>query len=108
MHADENRRGAERVDRSIDVSFTVGSGMPHPGRVENISSTGVLLVADTPILPGTFLRISFTDPVKGTLHTIGGDVVRTAPHERVGIAFVEMDAAAVAFIASLLETTPSA
>jgi len=106
MLPDQNRRGAERFERSIDVSFTVGSGMPHPGRVENISSTGVLLVADSPILPGTFLRISFTDPVKQTLHTIGGDVVRTAPDERVGIAFVEMDGAAVAFIQGLLAATP--
>jgi hypothetical protein len=99
----QNRRGAERFDLSIDVSFTVGSGMPHPGRVENISSSGILLVADTPILPGTFVRVSFTDPVKQTLHTIGGDVVRTAPDERVGISFVEMDAAALAFITQLLE-----
>jgi hypothetical protein len=106
MAPDSNRRGAERFDRLIDVSFTVGSGMPHPGRIENISSTGVLLVADSPILPGTFVRISFTDPVNGSLHTIGGDVVRTAPDERVGISFVEMDLAAIAFIERLLGSTP--
>jgi len=99
----QNRRGAERFDFAIDVSFTVGSGMPHPGRVENISSSGILLVADTPILPGTFVRVSFTDPVKQTLHTIGGDVVRSAPDERVGISFVEMDAAALEFIKHLLD-----
>jgi hypothetical protein len=105
MLSEPNRRGAGRVGVSVDVVFTIGSGPPRPGRVENISSSGILLVADTPILPGTFLRISFTDPVKWARHTIGGDVVRSEPHEKVGVCFVEMDAAAIAFIEALVDAS---
>jgi c-di-GMP-binding flagellar brake protein YcgR len=102
MSFDQERRAAERVKVQLDVTFTTGNGTPMTGRVENISRHGVLLVAPVALVAKTHVRITFSDPDSKSLHTIEGEVVRSAPAGKFGVSFVETDATALAFIRSLV------
>jgi c-di-GMP-binding flagellar brake protein YcgR len=102
MSFEPDRRAAERVKVHLDVTFTAGDGTPMTGSVENISKNGVLLVAPVALASKTHVRITFTDPESKARQTIEGEVVRSAPAGTFGVSFVETDAAALAFIRSLV------
>jgi len=102
MSFDQERRAAERVKVHLEVTFTSGDGSPMSGSVENISRHGVLLVAPVALAMKTHVRITFFDPGSKALQTIEGEVVRSAPAGKFGVSFVETDAAALAFIRSLV------
>jgi c-di-GMP-binding flagellar brake protein YcgR len=102
MSPEQERRGAERVKIHLEVTFTAGDGTAMAGTVENISKTGVLLIAPVALASKTNVRITFTDPASKALQTIEGEVVRSAPAGKFGVSFVETDATALAFIRSLV------
>jgi c-di-GMP-binding flagellar brake protein YcgR len=102
MSFDQERRAAERVKVHLDVTFTADDGTAMSGSVENISKNGVLLVAPTALASKTRVRITFTDPESQARQTIEGEVVRSAPAGKFGVSFVETDAAALAFVRSLV------
>jgi c-di-GMP-binding flagellar brake protein YcgR len=102
MSSEQERRTAQRVKVHFDVTFTTGDGTPMTGTVENISRTGVLLIAPVALASKTHVRITFTDPETKSRQTIQGEVVRSAPAGKFGVSFVETDAAALAFVRSLV------
>ncbi len=102
MSFDQERRAAERVKVHLEVTFTAGDGTPMTGSVENISKTGVLLIAPVALASKTHVRITFFDPDSKSRQTIEGEVVRSAPAGKFGVSFVETDAVALAFIRSLV------
>jgi len=102
MISNPERRGAERVRVNLEVTFTAGDGSPMAGKVENVSRTGVLLVAPVALASKTHVRITFFDPDSKSRQTIDGEVVRSAPAGKFGVSFVETDATALAFIRSLV------
>jgi len=102
MTTESERRSAQRVKVSLEVTFTQNGGPPQAGRVENISRNGVLLVAKTALAAKTRLRITFSDPANRAQQTIEGEVVRSAPAGTFGVSFVETDDAALAFVRTLV------
>jgi len=102
MSFEPERRAAERVKVYLEVTFVADDGTTMAGSVQNISRTGVLLIAPVALASKTPVRITFTDPVSKARQTIQGEVVRSAPAGTFGVSFVETDAAALAFIRSLV------
>jgi hypothetical protein len=89
------------VKVDLPVTYSVDGGPGRAGRVENISGSGILLISDTAVSAGTRLAITIADQRRGTAHNVAGDVVRSVGAGRVGVAFVHLDDAAIAFIREL-------
>ncbi|MBV8750764.1 MAG: PilZ domain-containing protein [Candidatus Eremiobacteraeota bacterium] len=95
------RRDAIRVKVDVPARYRAGTSAEKPGRIDNISRGGMLLVADEAIPEGTHLRIAFDDQ-QGRRHEIVGEVVRSAPMGRTGVSFVHIEDATLDYVRVVL------
>jgi hypothetical protein len=100
-----DRRRAQRVPVDVAVRYRRHSETTeHTARIENISRSGLLLIAEESIPEGTRLRIAFEGP-DGTSHAIVGEVVHTAPTGRVGLTLVHLEEVTLRYVRDVLGVT---
>jgi len=95
---DDDRRRAPHLRTRLSVTFRVNHGVAKVGVVESISRSGLLLVSTDALLATDPIEITFTDPIRGNAHIVGGDVVRSAPAGRFGVTFIRATAEAFDFV----------
>lgn len=66
--------------------------------MENISRSGLLLVSTDALHATDTIEVTFSDPIRGNAHIVGGDVVRSAPAGRSGVTFIRATAEALDFV----------
>jgi hypothetical protein len=94
MHVQERRRST-RVDVSLPVIFQSADGSVQSGTIENLSESGMLLVANADIPPNSEVRILFGEEDASHAIEIRGKVVRSAPLGEFGLSFIGLSARAV-------------
>jgi hypothetical protein len=96
------RRTAIRAKVDVAARFRrEGENVDWAGRIDNISHSGLLLIAEQPLIEGARLRIAFDAP-NGTTHVLVGDVVRTAPMGKVGVSFVHVEESTLRYVRDAL------
>ena len=104
MQRDAERRAGARVKVSLPAYYRVEgdpAGRERMGTIENISQSGLLLIAGETFPEGTRLRISFDDK-QGLRHELVSDVVRSAAMGGFGVAFVHVEDATLEFVRGAL------
>jgi c-di-GMP-binding flagellar brake protein YcgR len=84
------RRIAPRVSVSLPITFETEDGSIYRGTIENLSETGMLIVAEEQIPLETSVRIMFSKHYEDIAIELRGHVVRSSPLGQVGVAFIEV------------------
>jgi hypothetical protein len=98
------RRVDPRAKIVVDVQFELDDGALQDGRVENVSTGGMLLISPGRLSVGERVRIVFTDSPTHQTYSIRGDIVRSASAGKHGVAFVHADEKVLGYLRELIET----
>ena len=101
MSEGAERRVAGRVKVDLPVTYRLDDGPEHPATVDNISRSGLLLVAGEAIRDGQRLLITFED-ARRRRFTVVGAVVRSSPMGRLGVSFVHIEDATLEYVRDVL------
>lgn len=96
----DERRGDERVKVNLSVRYRQGDGPDRYGTIDNISRSGLLLVAGETFPEGTRLTIVLEGG--DARHEIASRIVRSTAMGGFAVAFVEVGPAALAFVREAL------
>jgi hypothetical protein len=100
-----NRRRAERIPVRLPARYQAlgdDAEVSRSGTIGNISTSGLMLVADETLTYGTRVQISFFDD-QGGAHTVLSMVVRSQGMGESGVAFVELSDATLEYVQSFSE-----
>ncbi|HTW86127.1 MAG TPA: PilZ domain-containing protein [Candidatus Sulfotelmatobacter sp.] len=100
MSDDGNRRASERVKVSMPVRYRYGDQPERTGTIDNISRTGLLLVAGETFPEDTVLTIVLEGA--GQRHEITSRIVRSSAMGGFAVAFMEVGADALAYVREAL------
>jgi hypothetical protein len=89
----QERRGGERVKVSLPVRYRTGNGPTRNGTIDNISRSGLLLVAGETFPEGTELTIVIDSG--GASHEISSVAVRSTAMGGFAVAFIEVGSSAL-------------
>ena len=87
----QERRGGERVKVSLPVRYRYGNEPERHGTIDNISRTGLLLVAGETFPEGTELTIVIEGG--GARHELVSRIVRSTAMGGFAVAFIEVGSA---------------
>ena len=90
MNKDE-RRIAPRVSISLPITFETPDGEIHRGTIENLSESGMLVVAESDVPLESNVRILFGNFEENRSFELQGHVVRSSPLGEYGVAFIEVN-----------------
>jgi c-di-GMP-binding flagellar brake protein YcgR len=94
MHVQERRRST-RISVSLPVIFQTADGSVASGTIENLSESGMLLVANADVPPNSEVRILFGEDNASHAIEIRGNVVRSSPIGEFGLSFIDLSARAM-------------
>jgi hypothetical protein len=103
MNSPDERRIAARVKVEMAVAFSYDGKPAVPGKIENISRSGVLLTSDIPVRQSAKVTITFTDPTTQLSHAVEGEVVRSVAAGKAGVAFVNIEQNVIDFLKRIVD-----
>jgi len=96
------RRAAPRISVSLPVQLQTERGDILHGTIENLSESGMLLVAHEELTIGSEVRVLFGYGKEDRTIEIQGRIVRSTPVGGFGVAFVTLGEQALAAIRSAM------
>jgi c-di-GMP-binding flagellar brake protein YcgR len=85
-----DRRIAARISVSLPITFETDDGTVHRGTIENLSESGMLVIAEDDVPIEAEVRILFGSTVTDASIELRGRVVRSSPLGAYGVAFIEV------------------